>query len=221
MSLFKKIKVETYEVQTNIYRFQSRQALLSICVIVLIFILNRYTYSKKHIETETFTANLTSLEIKRIIPANQAIEGDDQIIKIYLAKYVKYRESKLLDADVKKYPFIQALSEPNIYYMYEDREREFYEKKKDYIKSVQIDPNIKKLDVGLYQVRFKTKEMISLREQDIYHSSQVATIRFHLLKKYDEGDNRLKIRDLERLNPLKMEIVIYSTANFNFEENVK
>lgn len=218
MSLSKRIEVDNYEIQTNLYKFQTGLLILFMGILVIMMVLNRYTYSKKHIETEIYNANLTTMDINRIVEAERAVSGDDQVLKIFLAKYVRYRESKMMDLDKAKFSYIQAISSPNIYYRYQDQEMEFYAKKQNYVKNVKINPDIRKLDKGLYQVKFETKEMKSLADTAVYRSSQVATIRFRFIDEYDVDDKRLQIPNFERLNPLKMEITIYSTANYTFKD---
>lgn len=217
-SLNKRIDVKSHDIQTRLAKFQITLALVLIAANITMFVGNRITYTKKHIETEYYNANLTDLDIKRITPSGQAFEGDEQVLKNYLAKYVKYRESKMPQSNDSKMPFIKALSTYQIYLIYSDREREFLKQYPDYMRMVRVDPEVKKLDKGLYQVRFETREMKSLRNPKVFKSSQMATIRVGIVDHYPEHDHRKNINDYDRLNPLDIEVKIYSTANFQFKD---
>ena len=216
-SLGARINVKDYEIQTNIFKFLMKAVAITWVLIVIMAVVNRYTYTRKHIETEYIYANLTELEIKNVKKAGEAIFGDDHIIKTYLATYVRNRESRFARLDGKKMDFIGALSSPNVFNRYNDKEREEFAKNKNYIIEATINPEIKKLDEGLYQVKFETREK-TIGEKKEYRSSQVATLRYRIKEYYNEEDYRLKIPDFERLNPLSIEVTIYSTANYQYEK---
>ena len=216
--LYKKIEVPDYLVQSKVAKIQIKILAVLWLIIGFMIVFNRYTYSKKHIETEYYNANLTDVSVNRIVSAHEAMTGDEQIIKNYLAKYVQYRESKLMDLDAAKFGFIKALSSYDVYWRYEDSEKEFYLKNREYVRRVQVDPAIKKLDEGLFQIKFETREIKNLRDAEVFKTYQVATIRYQIIDSYEENDDRVKIEDFARLNPLRIEITIYSTANYNFEK---
>lgn len=220
-SIFKRIPVENYEVQIGIVKLQIKVLVGIFVLMIVMFGVNRYTYSLKHIETEYYRSNLSNAEVKRITPAEQVIGGENEIIETFLMKYVRLRETKLMEMSRAKNDFVKALSSYEIATIYQREEMNYYRTYNGAIKKVKIDENIKKLDDGLYQVKFITEEIKNLAKPTIERELFVATIRIKHFGSLSENDHRREIAEFERLNPLKIEVIIYTKANYHYENENK
>lgn len=208
--IFKKIEVKDYEIQKKLF------SVLFIAVITIwisigfMFFYNRLTYSKKYIDIKYFHSNLSNNTIKRIIPASEILDGDNFIIENYLAEYVKTRETIIPRDFATKDNYIRAFTSPEILSVYfEDAER-IRRINPHYLRHVYIT-QIVKLDDTLFQVHYQTFEKPNYKESGELKKEMIATLRYQFVD-LPEYDLRHKIQNFTLLNPLKIELMVFTTA---------
>jgi hypothetical protein len=205
-----KIEIKDYGVQSKIFLILTVTLLSLWIVICFMFAFNRVTYGKKYIDIKYFHSNLSNNTIKAIIPAGDIVDGDNFIIENYLAEYVKIRETIIPGDHRTKDKYIRAFTSPDILSIYYDS----YEKQRKsspyYFRNVFVK-KILKLDETLFQVHYYTTEKPSYKEPRQFKNQMIATLRYQIAD-IPEYDQRLKINNFDLINPLRVELVVYTTA---------
>lgn len=208
--LFKKIEVKDYEIQTKISSYLFFILIFIWILIVSLFVLNRYTYTKKHIEIKYFNSNLSQNTIKAIIPANSVLKGDNFIIENYLAEYVKTRETILPNDFLSKDAYIQAFTDPNVISSYLKTSQYFRNRYPNFIRHVRIK-KVVQLDDTLFQIHYVCNEKEDYKTSQEIKKYMISTVRY-TISNISEHDLRRKIHNFDALNPLKITVVVYTTA---------
>ncbi len=208
--IFKKIEVLNYEIQTKIFAVLLFLLVLVWLSISFMFFLNRHTYSNKRIDIKYFHSNLSKNTIKAIVPASSILDGDNFIIENYLAEYVKTRETHIPQDFLSKDAYVTAFTESNLFSVYLQQSQRYRMMNPFLLRHVYIQ-RIIKLDDTLYQVHYFTTEKQDYRTSLEVKKQMISTLRYDFAE-IPEYDIRLKIKSFELLNPLKIEISVYTTA---------
>ena len=208
--IFKKIEVKDYEIQKKLFSVLFITVITIWISIGFMFFYNRLTYSKKYIDIKYFHSNLSNNTIKRIIPASEILDGDNYIIENYLAEYVKTRETIIPGDFATKDNYIRAFTSPEILSVYfEDAERT-RRINPHYLRHVTIT-QIVKLDDTLFQVHYQAFEKPNYKQRGELKKEMIATLRYQFAD-LPEYDLRHKIQNFTLLNPLKIELTVFTTA---------
>jgi len=175
------------------------------------FFYNRYTYSNKHIDIKYFHSNLSQNTIKAITPSSSILDGDNFIIENYLAEYVNVRESVIPQDHTTKDVYIRAFTETSLLASYFHSSEQFLNNNPSLLRHVYVQ-RILKLDDTLFQIHYLVSEKKDYRTSPEIRKQMIATIRYRFAD-IPEYDMRLKIMNFDILNPLKIEIVVYTTAH--------
>jgi len=212
--IFKKIEVKDYEVSTKIFSTLIFTLIAIWLSIAFMFFLNRYTYSNKSIDIKYFHSNLSENTIKAIVPSSSILNGDNFIIENYLAEYVKIRETVIPKDYRTKDTYVRAFTEPQLLSSYIQFLDRFRTQNAFMLRHISIKKIIA-LDDTLFQVHYTMIEKKDYRSSPETKYEMISTIRYQIAD-IPEYDLRLKISRFELLNPLKIEVTIYTTARRYF-----
>jgi len=208
--IFKKIEVKNYEIQTKVFALLTFVLVFLWLCIPFLFFFNRYTYSNKHIDIKYLHSNLSNNTIRAIVPASSILNGDNFIIENYLAEYVKNREGIIPNDHAAKDDYIRGFTSPNILAAYLEPVSRFREHNPFFLRHIAVQ-RILKLDDTLYQVHYFTSDKTDYRKSEEVRTQMISTIRYEFAE-IAEYDLRFKIKNFEILNPLRIEVVVYTTA---------
>jgi type IV secretory pathway component VirB8 len=205
-----KIEIKDYGIQSKIFLILM-VTLLSLWILIsFMFVFNRVTYGKKYIDIKYFHSNLTNNTIKSIVPAGDIVDGDNYIIENYLAEYVKIRETIIPGDHQTKDKYIRAFTSPEILSIYFERAEKQRRVNPNYFSNINVT-KVVKLDDTLFQVHYYTFIKPSYKQQRQFKKEMIATLRYRLAD-LPEYDMRLKIKNFGLINPLKIELAVYTTA---------
>ncbi|MBU2645528.1 hypothetical protein KKI24_12545 [bacterium] len=208
--LFKRIRVQTYEVQTRVFATLFFTLIVIWMGICFMFFFNRTTYSNKHIDIKYLNSNLSGNTIKAIIPASSVTEGDNFIIENYLAQYVNIRESVIPKDYATKDKYVMAFTSQPLFGIYLHSSERSRKLSPFLMRHIEVE-RVLKLDETLFQVHFLAIEKIDYKEPSEHKKYMIATIRYQVTE-IGDYDPRSSIADFDILNPLKLEVIVYTTA---------
>ena len=106
--------------------------------------------------------------------------------------------------------YIRAFTSPEILSIYFERAEKQRRVNPNYFSNINVT-KVVKLDDTLFQVHYYTFIKPSYKQQRQFKKEMIATLRYRLAD-LPEYDMRLKIKNFGLINPLKIELAVYTTA---------